>query len=106
MVVTLVLLPIAQNSVMLALRSNFVSKPLGLAHGFHRLWCASTDAGGRAVSSLQGSSWAEQKEVSERGLGLAALARQASLAGHSCPQSCSLWKWEADGVPCIYRWAS
>lgn len=105
-VVTLALLSVAQNSLMLALRSSFVSKPLGLAHGLQRLWHTSADTGGRAVSSRQGSSWAGQKEVSERGLGLAALARQASLDGRSCPWSCSPWKREADGLPCICRWAS
>lgn len=55
------LLSVAQNSLMLTLRSGFVSKPSGLAHVLQRSWCASTGSGGRALSPLQGSSWAEQK---------------------------------------------
>lgn len=51
--VTLELLSVAQNSLMLALSSGFASKPLGLAHGLQRLWCAAGDAVGRAVSGVR-----------------------------------------------------
>lgn len=104
MVVTLELLAVAQNSLMLALSSGFTSKPLGLAHGLQRLWCAAGDAVGRAVSGVREAPGQSGRCVKGASAWPPWPGGQAGL-DTAPPGSCSPVERAVGGLPRVYRWA-